>query len=62
MNKEQIKQAILKVAGNPESGAIFELADAMADAICEKEPEVKKFDPVKETRVVVSNETRNVVQ
>jgi hypothetical protein len=62
MNKEEIKKAILKVAGNPESGAIFELADAMADAICGKEPEVKKFDPVKETRVVVSNETRNVVQ
>ena len=41
---------------------VRELADAMADAICEKEPEVKKFDPVKETRVVVSNETRNVVQ
>lgn len=62
MNKEEIKRAILKVAGNPESGAIYELADAMAEAICDKEPEVKKYDPVTETRVIVSNETRNVVQ
>lgn len=31
--KSEIKAAILKVAGNPESGAIAELADSMADEI-----------------------------
>jgi hypothetical protein len=62
MNREEVKQAILKVAGYPDSGAIAELADAMADAICNTKPETKKFDPVTETRVIVSNETRNVVQ
>lgn len=31
--KEDIKKAILAVAGNPESGPIAKLADAMADAI-----------------------------
>jgi hypothetical protein len=62
MNREEIKQAILKVAGNPESGPIAELADAMADAICDTKPEIKKFDPIKETRIIVSNETRNGMQ
>jgi hypothetical protein len=62
MNREEIKQAILKVAGNPDSGPIADLADAMADAICDTKPETKKFDPIAETRVIVSNETRNVVQ
>jgi|TARA_B110000285_G_scaffold106805_1_gene121514 hypothetical protein len=31
--KEQIKKAILDLAGNPSSGAIASLADAWADAI-----------------------------
>lgn len=31
--KEQIKKAILDVAGNPQSGAIAELADTWADEI-----------------------------
>ncbi|NBU23746.1 MAG: hypothetical protein EBS38_07570 [Actinobacteria bacterium] len=31
--KDQIKKAILDVAGNPDSGAIKELVDAWADAI-----------------------------
>ena len=31
--KEQIKKAILDIAGNPSSGAIKSLADAWADAI-----------------------------
>ncbi len=31
--KEQIKKAILEVAGNPESGVIFDLADGFADAV-----------------------------
>lgn len=32
-NKADIKKAILAIAGNPESGVIFDLADRMADAI-----------------------------
>jgi hypothetical protein len=59
VNKEQIKDVILKTAGYPESGVIAELADAMAKAIVEIDtPEIKKFEPVKETRVVESKETR----
>ena len=59
MNKDQIKNVILKTAGYPESGAIAELADAIATAIVEIDtPETKKFEPVKETRVVESKETR----
>lgn len=58
MNRDEVKQAILKVAGNPESGVIAELADAMADEICGVKKETKKFDPVKETRVKEVKETR----
>jgi hypothetical protein len=59
MNKEQIKSAILKVAGNPESGAIADMAEAMAEAIINiDKPEIKKFEPVKETRIVSVQETR----
>ena len=31
--REDIKKAILAIAGNPESGPIAQLADAMADAV-----------------------------
>ena len=59
MNKEQIKSAILKVAGNPESGVIADMAEAMAEAIMSiDKPEIKKFEPVKETRIVSVQETR----
>lgn len=60
MNKDQIKEAILKVAGNPESGAIAELADEMADAIeqIDKPVETKKFNPITETRIQEVKETR----
>lgn len=59
MNKDQIKDVILKTAGYPESGAIAELADAMAKAIIEIDaPEIKKFEPPKEVRIVESKETR----
>ena len=59
MNKEQIKSAILKIAGNPESGAIADLVDQMAEAILNiDKPEVKKFNPVSETRVIESKEIR----
>jgi hypothetical protein len=58
MNREEVKQAILKVAGYPESGAIAEMADAMADEICGTKKETKKFEPVRETRIVEVQETR----
>lgn len=32
-SKEDIKKAILAIAGNPDSGIIFDYADRMADAI-----------------------------
>lgn len=51
-SKEQIKAAILKVAGDPGVGIITELADAMADAI------VAIDKPVVERRVVKPTETR----
>lgn len=60
MNKDQIKEAILKVAGNPDSGAIAELADEMAEAIeqIDKPVETKKFNPITETRIQEVKETR----
>jgi hypothetical protein len=59
MNRQQVKDTILRTAGYPESGAISQLADAIADAIMKiDEPEIKKYEPVKETRVVESKETR----
>lgn len=55
----QIKSAILKVAGNPESGAIRDLADAMAKAVVEIDaPEVKEYKPISETRVMKASEKR----
>jgi hypothetical protein len=61
MNKAEIKAAILKMAGNPESGAIAEYADAWAEELARlSQPaiETKKFEPVKETRVQEIKETR----
>lgn len=58
--KEQIKKAILGVAGNPESGLIFDLADALADAVVAIDAptpaEAKPAD--KEIRVTKPTETR----
>lgn len=58
MNKEDVKKSILKVAGYPETGIIAELADAMAEEICDLKKETKKYDPVSETRIVKPQETR----
>jgi hypothetical protein len=60
MNRDEVKAAILKVAGNPESGIIAELADAFADEICKTNAptETKKFNPVQETRITEVKETR----
>lgn len=55
--KEQIKKAILEVAGNPISGAIADLADSMADAVVAIDtPAV--LGEVKEARVTKPTETR----
>jgi hypothetical protein len=63
--KDEIKDAILKVAGNPESGVVTQFADAWADAIVAIDspasaPEIKREDaePVKETRVLNVAEKR----
>lgn len=59
MDKEKVKDAILKVAGYPQSGVIAEWADAFAEAVINiDKPETKKFEPVKETRVQEIKETR----
>jgi hypothetical protein len=61
MNKAEIKAALLKATGNPESGAIADYADAMATAIAElfnPSTEVKKYEPAKETRTLRPPETR----
>jgi hypothetical protein len=59
MDKAKVKDAILKAAGYPESGVIAELAEAMAEAVINiDKPEIKKFEPVKETRIQEVKETR----
>jgi hypothetical protein len=54
--KEQIKDAILKAAGNPETGVIADMADQFAEAVLGLEE--KSSTPAKETRVVESKEIR----
>lgn len=59
MDKAKIKAALLKAAGNPESGAIADLVDAMAQAVIDiDKPEAKSFSPVEETRVIKVTEKR----
>lgn len=56
-SKEQIKKAILAVAGNPESGVVAEYADKWADAIVALDaPE--KASPDKEVRTISPAEKR----
>ncbi len=55
--KEQIKKAILEVAGNPISGAIADLADSMADAVVAIDTPALVGE-VKEARVTKPTETR----
>jgi hypothetical protein len=55
--KSEIKEAILKVAGYPSSGAIADLADSMAEEIhAIDNPPVKVQE--KESRVTKPEETR----
>jgi hypothetical protein len=51
-SKDAIKAAILKVAGDPSTGVIAELAEAMADAVAALDL------PAKEVRVIQPKETR----
>jgi hypothetical protein len=59
-SKDQIKKAILEVAGNPESGVVRDLVDAWVAAIVAiDEPVVATPSaPAKETRVVKADEVR----
>ena len=62
-NEKQIKDAILKAAGNPESGAIYALAPEMAKAVAEldspSEPESPRAEkPKREIRVSEPTEVR----
>jgi hypothetical protein len=57
--KEEIKSAILEVAGNPESGVVKELADKWADAILEIDaPKPAPVMADKENRITKIAETR----
>lgn len=66
---EEIKKAILEVAGNPESGVVRQYADKWAEAIValdEETPQAKPAEkngapferPTKETRVTKPTEIR----
>jgi hypothetical protein len=70
--KEQIKQTILAIAGNPSVGEIYSLAEKWADAIWKidnKDVAVKEDSDnnsghsasaaIKETRIIKPTETRN---
>ena len=54
MNQESIRQAILKVAGYPESGVIYELVDDIAKAIVDEHQKIKP----KEERIITPAEIR----
>ena len=52
-DKDTIKRTILKIAGNPSSGPMKELAEEWARAIVELDAE-----PAKETRIIKAAEKR----
>jgi hypothetical protein len=59
----KIKALLLESVGNPESGAIADFADTMAEAISKElddccSTEAKSFTPVSETRVIKPTEAR----
>ena len=56
-SKDEIKKAILKVAGNPSVGIVADLADDLAKAVWELD-NTNSYNPAKEARVVDSKETR----
>jgi hypothetical protein len=55
--KDEIKNAILKSAGNPTVGIIADLADELAKAVWELDNK-NASTPAKEVRIVDSKETR----
>lgn len=55
-SQEQIRQTILKVAGNPDSGPIRALADEMAQAIADLDEPPHQAD--KEKRILIPTEVR----
>lgn len=66
-SKADIKKAILEVAGNPDSGVIYQLADAWADAIvaldavesnAKVQEGVPSEKPEKEVRIIKATESR----
>ena len=57
-SKDAIKAAILKVAGDPVSGVIKDLADEMAQAIVDLDTTTSSERSEKETRVTQPAETR----
>jgi len=54
--KDEIKEAILKAAGNPSVGVIADMADQFAEAVLDLEE--KSSTPAKEVRVVEPKEIR----
>lgn len=56
-SKSEIKKVILNVAGNPESGAIAQLADEWAEAIYRLDNPAPHSQE-KEKRVIKATETR----
>ena len=60
--KDEIKKAVQKATGNPESGPVFNAIDRIVDAIVgleNVEPEKKADErPAKETRVIKATEVR----
>jgi hypothetical protein len=57
-SKDAIKAAILKVAGDPVSGVIKDLADEMAQAIVDLDSTTSSERSEKETRVTKPAEIR----
>jgi hypothetical protein len=55
--QNDIKNAILKAAGNPTVGVIADIADDLAKAVWELD-NTNSYNPAKEARVVDSKETR----
>jgi hypothetical protein len=55
--KDEIKSAILKVAGNPSVGVIADMADDLAKAIYDLDNK-NSYNPAKEARVIDTKETR----
>ena len=53
-SKEEIKDAILKASGNPDTGIVRDNVDTWAQAVWELDNEVKP----KEVRVIEAKETR----